>query len=55
MDSIEGRKLWMLAELREAGELIAVGRGLFLEVDPEHFARGVEVSEQGERGLNFPW
>ena len=55
VDRLEGRKLWMVAELREDGDLIAEGRGLFLEVDPEHFARGVEVSEQGERGLRFPW
>ena len=53
VDEIDGRKLWMVAELREEGELVAQGRGLFLEVDPEHFARGVEAS--GERGLDFPW
>ncbi len=53
VDGIEGRKLWMVVELREEGELVAQGRGLFLEVDPEHFARGVEAS--GERGLDFPW
>jgi acyl-coenzyme A thioesterase PaaI-like protein len=55
VDRIEGRKLWMVAEIREAGELIAEGRALFLEVDPGHFARGVEASAQGERGLDFPW
>jgi len=55
VDKLEGRKLWMVAELREDGELIAEGRGLFVEVDPEHFARGVKASEQGERNLRFPW
>ena len=52
---IDGRKLWMLAELRDAGELIAAARSLFLEVDPKHFARGAEVSRQQKPGLGFPW
>ena len=55
VDEVDGRKLWMRAEVREAGELVAAARSLFLEVDPEHFARGVEESAQGERGLGFPW
>jgi acyl-coenzyme A thioesterase PaaI-like protein len=55
VDEVDGRKLWMRAEMREAGELVAAARSLFLEVDPEHFARGVEESAQRERGLRFPW
>jgi hypothetical protein len=46
--------LWMRAELREGGELLAATRSLFLEVEAEHFARGVEESD-AERGLGFPW
>jgi acyl-coenzyme A thioesterase PaaI-like protein len=55
VDRIDGRKLWMLAELREEGELIAAARSLFLEVDARHFARGVEASGEQERRLGFPW
>jgi acyl-coenzyme A thioesterase PaaI-like protein len=55
VDEVDGRKLWMRAELREQGEVIAPARSLFLEVDPAHFARGVERSVQGEQGLGFPW
>jgi len=55
VDEVDGRKLWMRAELREHGEVLAAARSLFLEVDPAHFARGVEQSAQGERGLDFPW
>lgn len=55
VDEVDGRKLWMRAELREQGELIAAARSLFLEVDPAHFARGVERAAQGEQGLDFPW
>jgi acyl-coenzyme A thioesterase PaaI-like protein len=55
VDEVDGRKLWMRAEMRESGETIAAARSLFLEVDPAHFARGVEESAQRERGLGFPW
>jgi acyl-coenzyme A thioesterase PaaI-like protein len=55
VDEVDGRKLWMRAELRESGEVVAAARSLFLEVDPAHFARGVEESAQGDRGLRFPW
>jgi acyl-coenzyme A thioesterase PaaI-like protein len=55
VDRVDGRKLWMLAELREEDELIAGARSLFLEVAPDHFARGVEVSEEADPGLGFPW
>jgi acyl-coenzyme A thioesterase PaaI-like protein len=55
VDRVEGRKLWMAAALRDTGELIAEARSLFLEVDPEHFARGVEASKDADAGLGFPW
>jgi acyl-coenzyme A thioesterase PaaI-like protein len=55
VDRVDGRKLWMVAELREGGELVAQGRALFLEVDPGHFARGVEASSAADSGLGFPW
>ena len=55
VDEVDGRKLWMRGELRESGELIAEARSLFLVVDPEHFARGVEASGNAEPGLGFPW
>ncbi|MEA2367956.1 MAG: hypothetical protein QOH38_674 [Thermoleophilaceae bacterium] len=55
VDAADGRKLWMRAELREDGEVIAEARSLFVAVDPQHFARGVEASAQHERGLDFPW
>lgn len=55
VDDIDGRKLWMLAELRDGGEVVAAARSLFLEVAPEHFARGAERSAQGADRLDFPW
>jgi acyl-coenzyme A thioesterase PaaI-like protein len=55
VDRVEGRKLWMAAVLRDAGETVAEARSLFLVVDPEHFARGVEASSDAGGGLGFPW
>ena len=55
VDRVEGRKLWLLAELRDEGELVASGRALFLEVDPGHFARGLKTTSESESGLGFPW
>jgi acyl-CoA thioesterase FadM len=55
VDAVDGRKLWLRSELREGGELVAEGRGLFLEVKPEHFKRGVESSARQEERLGFPW
>ena len=55
VDRVEGRKLWMVAALRDAGETIAEARSLFLEVDPQHFARGAKASEETDPGLGFPW
>jgi acyl-coenzyme A thioesterase PaaI-like protein len=55
VDRVDGRKLWLVAALRDDGELIAEARSLFLEVDPEHFARGVEASQDADSALGFPW
>jgi acyl-coenzyme A thioesterase PaaI-like protein len=55
VDRVEGRKLWMAAALRDAGETIAEARSLFLVVDREHFARGVQASKDEDPGLGFPW
>jgi acyl-coenzyme A thioesterase PaaI-like protein len=55
VDRVDGRKLWMAAALRDEGETIAEARSLFVEVDPQHFARGVEASRDAEAGLGFPW
>ena len=52
---VEDRGLWMVAELRDEGELIAEARSLFLEVEADHFARGVEASAEADAGLGFPW
>ena len=39
-ERVDGRKLHLAGELREAGEVVAEARALFLEVDLAHFARG---------------
>ncbi|MCB0877481.1 MAG: PaaI family thioesterase [Thermoleophilia bacterium] len=36
-DRIEGRKLYLAAELRDSGDAIARASGLFIAVDIEHF------------------
>lgn len=46
VDRIDGRKHHFLGELRDDGEVVAEARGLFLQVDVEHFRRGHEHSEQ---------
>ena len=55
VDSIDGRKLHLAAEMRDAGELVADGRALFLEVDVEHFARGARMSGGESRDRRLPW
>ncbi|HKP89659.1 MAG TPA: PaaI family thioesterase [Thermoleophilaceae bacterium] len=55
VDRVEGRKLWMAATLRDAGEVVAEARSLFLVVEPEHFARGVEAARDADPSLRFPW
>ena len=54
VDSIDGRKLHLAAQLREGDELIAEGRALFLEVDVEHFARGARMSDE-DKDRRLPW
>lgn len=39
-ERIDGRKLHLAGRLLDAGETVAEARGLFLEVDVEHFRRG---------------
>ncbi len=39
VESVDGRKMWLAAEAREDGELVADARALFLEVDIAHFAQ----------------
>ena len=40
IERVDGRKLYLRAEMREDGKLIADATALFLEVDIEHFAQG---------------
>ncbi|MEA2398823.1 MAG: hypothetical protein QOK25_2379 [Thermoleophilaceae bacterium] len=55
VDEVKGRKLHLAAELRSAGELVADGRALFIEVEPEHFARGARLSGGDPRARRLPW
>lgn len=60
-ERIEGRKLHLLGELRDAGEVVADARGLFVEVELEHFMRGTAQRpgswrEHAQRtGFDLPW
>lgn len=61
LERAEGRKLHLAGELRDRGELIADARGLFLEVELDHFLQSganppMEWLEQteGERPT-LPW
>lgn len=40
VERIEGRKLHLLGEMREADEIVAQARALFLEVAIDHFLKG---------------
>ena len=55
VDRVDGRKLWMVATMRDSGEVVAEARSLFLEVKREHFARGVSAARDADPGLRFPW
>ena len=48
-ERIDGRKLHLAGELRDAGELVADARGLFVQVEVEHFLRGAEELPQSWR------
>jgi len=56
---IEGRKLYLVGELREGEAVVAHALGLFIEVKPEHFKRGAEelgldwAAESSE--FKLPW
>jgi acyl-coenzyme A thioesterase PaaI-like protein len=54
VDRVDGRKLWLAGALREEGEPVAEAKALFIEVDPEHFARGREQVPEAQ-GLRLPW
>jgi len=43
LERAEGRKVQMAAEMREAGEVVADARAVFVQVDPEHFLGTGEV------------
>ncbi|MBV9212771.1 MAG: PaaI family thioesterase [Actinobacteria bacterium] len=55
IDSVEGRKLHLNAELRDGDETVAEARALFLEVDPRHFAEGARMSAAADRHRRLPW
>src|SRR3954469_11157303 len=47
-ERIDGRKLWLLGELREGGERVAAAHALFISVNAEHFL-------QGDAARQLPW
>jgi len=47
-ERIDGRKLWVVAELCEAEQVVARARGLFISVDAAHFL-------QGDPERQLPW
>ena len=55
IDSIDGRKLHLRAEMRDAAEVVAEARALFLEVDAEHFVEGARMSPDAARHRRLPW
>lgn len=61
VEQTDGRKLWLAGELRDEGELVADARGLFLEVDLEHFLQGAAGRPSGweehrrRTGFGLPW
>ncbi|HEX8074543.1 MAG TPA: PaaI family thioesterase [Thermoleophilaceae bacterium] len=55
VESVDGRKLHLAAEVRDEGEVVADGSALFLEVDVEHFARGAKMSGDQGRPRRLPW
>jgi len=60
IDRIDGRKLHLAGQLTEDGAVVAEAKGLFIEVEPEHFMRGARSlpkSDQDARryGMGLPW
>ena len=58
-ESVDGRKLWVVAELREGDQRVAAARGLFICVDAEHFLQGDPDSKVAQRLTDrkrqLPW
>lgn len=57
-DRIEGRKLWLEARLLEDDQVVAEARGLFLEVDVNHFLQGQTADDtpaQEKDWRRLPW
>lgn len=61
IEATNGRKLWLAGELRDQGEPVADARGLFIEVELEHFLQGAhsrpsDWDEHRRRtGFGLPW
>lgn len=60
VESRDGRKLRLAGEIRETGERVAEARGLFVQVDPEHFLQGAreapgEIGAPPPSGADLPW
>ena len=47
-EKVEGRKLWLVAGLREGDQVVAQAHGLFIKVDATHFL-------QGDPDRQLPW
>jgi acyl-CoA thioesterase FadM len=58
-EKVDGRKLWVVAELREGDRRVAAARGLFICVDAEHFLQGDPDSKVAQRLTDrkrqLPW
>jgi len=58
-ERVDGRKLWLVAALREAEQVVARAHGLFICVDAEHFLQGDPESEVARRiagrEQQLPW
>ena len=58
-ERIEGRKLWLVAELRDGTDVVARAAGLFIRVDAEHFLQGDPDSDvarrMGRGDRQLPW
>lgn len=59
-ERVEGRKLYLAGQMRDGREVVAEARGLFVEVEIDHFLRGADrLSASRQRTANgefkFPW
>lgn len=61
VEETDGRKLWLAGELRDQGEPVADARGLFVEVELEHFLQGEDKrpddwdEHRRRTGFGLPW